>query len=57
MTMIGRNWAAAIGLMLMTADKGVLDKLFGEPEMTERGPETNSPTKNGYDAGNQGVQK
>jgi cytochrome c oxidase subunit 1 len=40
-----------------TADKGVLDKLLGEPEMAERGHATNPPSKNGNDVGNQGVQQ
>src|SRR5690349_8199670 len=30
-----------------TADKNLLDKVFGEPEMSERGPGTNPPDKDG----------
>ena len=40
-----------------TADQGVLDKIFGEPEMAQRGHATNSPDTDGQDAGNQGVQQ
>jgi cytochrome c oxidase subunit I len=39
------------------ADQGLLDKVFGEPEMTARGPATNSPDTPGYNHGNQGVEK
>jgi hypothetical protein len=35
----------------------VLDTLFGEPQMEERGSGTNPPDKDGNNIGNQGVQK
>jgi hypothetical protein len=40
-----------------TADKGVLDNLFGEPDNAQRGRQTNGPDKRGNDIGNQGVEQ
>ncbi len=40
-----------------SADNSVLNKLYGESEMTERGAGTNAPETNGNNVGNQGVQE
>jgi cytochrome c oxidase subunit 1 len=39
------------------ADQNLLDKVYGEPEMTTRGSGTNSPSTPGNDTGNQGVEQ
>jgi cytochrome c oxidase subunit 1 len=38
-------------------DNSLLNKVYGESEMTSRGPETNARDKDGHSAGNQGVQE
>jgi cytochrome c oxidase subunit 1 len=40
-----------------TPDKGVLTSVYGESELHERGPETNSSSERGYNDGNKGVQE
>jgi cytochrome c oxidase subunit 1 len=39
-----------------TAHKGTLDAIFGEPDMHERGLDTNDPATPGHNSGNQGIQ-
>jgi cytochrome c oxidase subunit 1 len=38
-------------------DNSLLNKVYGESEMTSRGPETNARDTDGHSAGNQGVQE